>query len=64
MMRQMIRWNKSGEVQVIDADVRVASAFLHHSERNAPLNDYELDIEFDPEVDGDYTVIREAEVSE
>lgn len=57
-MRQMIRWNKSGEVMVIDAEQQTATAALVTAEQSAPLGDYELDYNLDP-LATDYTVLRE-----
>lgn len=32
----------SGECRVVDTDRKLASEWLHHTERDAPLTDYDL----------------------
>lgn len=56
--RQMIRY-ENGEVRVIDTKTMTASEFLHHSERDAALDNYELDCDLDGrDLDQNFTVIR------
>lgn len=59
---QMIQYNNTGEVRVIDTDLMIASDFLHHADQDTPLEDYELDFALEPSdlAEGTYRVIREA----
>ncbi len=56
-MLQMIRYNMTGEVRVIDTERMIASEFLHAGDRNAPLSSYELDCELSESDLEDYTLI-------
>lgn len=57
--RVMVRWNKTGEVMVIDEFAGTASAALAMHEQSAELGEYELDHDVSEDiVSGDYTVIR------
>jgi len=61
MALQMIRWNKSGEIMVIDAERGICSDTLHHSELTEPIESYNLDHELGE--DDDYTVVERVEAA-
>lgn len=57
-MRQLVTY-QTGESRVIDAETMTASGFLHHSEMDAPLEDYELDCELsDADLNAEYRIVR------
>ena len=56
-MRQMIRYNRTGEVLVIDTERKTCTPALAHDEQSNPLADYELDYQFSGD-EGDYSVME------
>lgn len=46
-MRQIRQYNQSGEVFACDLKSMTMSDMLHHSERDEPLENYELDSTMD-----------------
>jgi hypothetical protein len=56
-MRKMIRYNKTGEVLVIDTTTKACTPALTPEEQASPLTDYELDYEFDGD-EADYSVVK------
>ncbi len=61
MALEMIRYNTTGEIRVIDAENMVASEFLGQSDQNAPLSDYDLGCELAASDLIDYTVVRSSD---
>jgi hypothetical protein len=57
MNLQMIRYNKTGEVLVIDPERKLCTPALTPKEQTAPLADYNLDYEFSGD-EADYSVIK------
>lgn len=68
-MRQLVQYVPSGEVQVIDTEAMRAGDFLHYSERNAPLSEYDLLYDLpDESLEQNFIVLRDektdAEIAE
>jgi hypothetical protein len=55
----MIRYS-NGEARVIDLTRKLASEFLHHSDQDAPLSEYELDHDLtEADLSASHVVVRE-----
>jgi hypothetical protein len=56
-MRQMIRYNNTGEVLVMDTATKACTPALAHDEQSNPLADYEIDYQFSGD-ESNYSVME------